>query len=57
MGSAAELSSSNPVWKFLKLISKKCFENFKNKVLKTKLVNSFLRTVVVKVVYSATRFV
>ena len=57
MGSAAELSSSNPVWKFLKLISKKCFENFKNKVLKTKLVNSFPRTVVVKVVYSATRFV
>ena len=54
MRSAAELSSSNPVWKFLKLISKKCFEN---KFLKTKLLNSFLRTVVVKDVDSATRFV
>ena len=36
---------------------KQMSKNFQNKFLKTKLVSSSLRTAVVKLVYSATRFV
>ena len=43
MGSAAELSSSNPVCNSLKIYLKKIFEKFEKQIFKTKLVNNNMR--------------
>ena len=55
----AELSSSNPIFNFFYKFKKKKqnLEKFWKQIFKIKLVSSSLRTAVVKLVYSATRFV